>query len=262
MASLDKFRFNTITWDGDQSPELFSSWVEQTDNVVRALKNGPKVVEFLDYKLDRKVEVEATLPSYLAHDEDFSVPPALLDPRHEQHEAMMAGDNFQDIAHLLGAAQGELSAMGETPPMDSTSQASLNITSTSHRFELKSGLNYFTFLNSEERALDRYLFSLLQQNVKGSKQELLKHTKFPSYIQGMIVLHQHMDLARNTRKTKALDGVMKLDYRHDPQKFQVKAVSAIAEVLKAKCTIMEQNGQICCSHAASVALGMQTPSGL
>ena len=75
---------------------------------------------------------------------------------------MMAGDNFQDIAHLLGAAQGELSAMGETPPMDSTSQASLNITSTSHRFELKSGLNYFTFLNSEERALDRYLFSLLQ----------------------------------------------------------------------------------------------------
>ena len=32
---------------------------------------------------------------------------------------------------------------------------------------------------------------------------------------------------------------MKLDYRHDPQKFQVKAVSAIAEVLKAKCTIMD-----------------------
>ena len=239
MASLDKFKFNTITWDGDKSPEQFSSWVEQTDNVVRALKNGPKVVEFLDYKLDRKVEVEATLPSYLAHDEDFAVPPALLDPRHDQHAEMMAGDNFEDIAHLLGAAQGEFSSLGEMPPVDSTSQASLNLTSTSHRFELKSGLNYFTFLNAEERALDRYLFSLLQQNVQGSKRELLKHTKFPSYIQGMIVLHQHMDLARNTRKTKALDAVMKLDYRHDPQKFQVKAISAIGEVLKAKCTIMD-----------------------
>ena len=51
MASLDKFKINTITWDGDKSPEQFSSWVEQTDNVVRALKNGPKVVEFpADYK--------------------------------------------------------------------------------------------------------------------------------------------------------------------------------------------------------------------
>ena len=211
MASLDKFKFNTITWDGDGHPELSSSWVEQTDNVVRALKNGPKVIEFLDYKLDRKVEVEATLPSYLAHDDDFAVPAALLDPEHEQHNAMMAADNFEDIAYLMSPARGVPTSQGES---DDTSQASLNVTSTSHRFELKGGLNYFTFLNSEERAVDRYLFSLLQQNVKGTKQELLKHTKFPSYIQGMIVLHQHMDLARNTRKTKALDAVMKLSLIH------------------------------------------------
>ena len=62
---------------------------------------------------------------------------------------------------------------------------------------------YYAQLSPESRALDKMLYSTLKQIVRGSKQSLLQAVEYPSYIQGIIVLHKHCELSRINRKAQA-----------------------------------------------------------
>ena len=239
MGTLDRFKFTSIAWDGDKEPHKFQDFVLRYDDVVRSLQHGRRIVEFIDFKLDRAAKSVLTVPSYLARDDDFAPPEELTNPYHTEHKAAMAADDYDDIQHLLGDSPDAGNGDEDDANEDDVKSQAGSVTGTSTRFELRTGRNYYTFLNSKERALDAWLFSTLRQSVKGTKSTLLNSVQSPSYIQAMIVLHQHMDLARNTRKTAAMDAIEKLEYKQNPQKFQVQAVEAISEVLNSGVTIMD-----------------------
>ena len=62
---------------------------------------------------------------------------------------------------------------------------------------------------------------------------MLRCVPFPSYVLARIVLHKHMDISKNDRKTKAIARVDRLCYTGDPHTFQVEAVTALNEYFNA-----------------------------
>ena len=64
---------------------------------------------------------------------------------------------------------------------------------------LKAKKKYVDF-SAEKKALGGMLYNVLKMNVKGSKNEMLRHVAFPSYVQGMCVLYKHVDICAVGRK--------------------------------------------------------------
>ena len=76
-------------------------------------------------------------------------------------------------------------------------------------------------------------------NVKGTKNELLRHVSFPSYVQGMCILSKHIDICQTGRKTKAFDSMDELQFKGDIQQYQIEAVSKIQELFDSKANIVD-----------------------
>ena len=92
----------------------------------------------------------------------------------------------------------------------------------------QAGSNYMD-IPKASRVLDGMLYSVLLMNMKGTKSALLSYVKFPSYVLPRIVLHKHMDISRNERKTKAIAVVDMLSYNGDPHAFQVHAITSFRD---------------------------------
>ena len=117
----------------------------------------------------------------------------------------------------------------------------INPGSRSHgsNFRLKETGVYYSSLPEVSLKLDRQLYSLLKVSIKGTKQNLLKQVSFPSYVQGMIVLHRHCQLSHNQRKTEAMAEMERLKFKTNVHDWQVQAVSAFQELIDSGCTIMD-----------------------
>ena len=97
----------------------------------------------------------------------------------------------------------------------------------------------YTDFSAEEQALDGMLYNVLKMNVKGSKNEMLRHVSFPSYVQGMCVLYKHVDICAVGRKTMAFDKMDELQFKGDIQSYQIEAISAIQELFDSKANITD-----------------------
>ena len=65
---------SALTWDSDKNPNGFNHFVSQMDGMARNMKGGPELIEFADYKLDRKTVKESTVPTFISEDPDFDDP--------------------------------------------------------------------------------------------------------------------------------------------------------------------------------------------
>ena len=91
---------------------------------------------------------------------------------------------------------------------------------------------------AEEKALDSMLYNVLVMNVKGAKNEMLRHVAFPSYVQGMCVLYKHVDICAVGRKTFAFEKMDQLQFKGDIQSYQIDAINAIQELFDSKASIV------------------------
>jgi len=161
----------------------------------RVTQHDAPLGEWLDAKIGR-VRANNTMPSIFDNDPELV---GAVGIGHEESEA-------------AEAEEGESS---------SSSGTSGNTTYTLGQ----AGSNYMD-LPKASRILDGMLYNVLLMNVKGTKSALLRCVKFPSYVLARIVLHKHMDISRNERKTKAIAAVDMLSYNGDPHAFQVQAVTS------------------------------------
>ena len=201
MTSLDKFKLTAVTWDSDREPEKYSTWDYSTGSMTRATQHGAPLEDWFDAKIGR-VRANNTMPSI-----------------------------FENDPELAGAV-----GIGHTEPEEGV-EAEADTTSSSgtsgNSYTLgQAGSNYMD-LPKASRVLDGMLYNVLLMNVKGTKSALLRCVKFPSYVLARIVLHKHMDISRNERKTKAIAAVDMLSYTGDPHAFQVQAVTSFREYFDA-----------------------------
>ena len=214
MVSIDKFKLSSVTWDSDKNPTGFTKWMNDFGSLVASTEHGAILEAFLDQKLGREKHLATTVPSYISKDDDFA---AGEDPE-EEPEVPAEGAEAPEAE-----AQEVVSSSG--PPKMG-------------RGLLRAKKKYADF-TAEEKALDGMLYNVLKMNVKGTKNEMLRHVSFPSYVQGMCVLFKHVDICAVGRKTIAFEKMDQLQFKGDIQSYQIDAINAIQELFDSKANIVD-----------------------
>ena len=219
MASMEKFKLSALTWDSDKNPAGFNKWMMHFSSLVRATEHGPELEDFLDAKLDRRRSRHATVPSFIAEDDDFA-PVGLADTTNTSSVSADTTGNGDSGDSESGTVQTTSSGRG--------SGRALN----------KAGKKLHE-MDPKVQEFDQLLYNILSMNVKGTKNELLRHVSFPSYVQGMCILSKHIDICQTGRKTKAFDSMDELQFKGDIQQYQIEAVSKIQELFDSKANIVD-----------------------
>jgi hypothetical protein len=225
MAALEKLKISAVSWNGDTEPRNFYMWCEHMDSMVRSTRGGIPLIELLDSKLKRERSAVVATPSYLLEDPDFAPPRVSFSPRPPSEGAprgTAADSGDTSSVATPGAGTGPASAIG-----------------SGNTGYLTLGQHHLAFsdLPQESRELDAMLYNVLLMNVKGSKNGLLLSVTFPSYIQGMIILHKHMDLSRLDRIMNAFAELQKLSFQGDVAQFQTQFMSLERELDNCKANI-------------------------
>ena len=216
MVSIDKFKLSAVTWDSDKNPTGFTKWMSEFSSLVASTEHGATLEKFLDEKLDRRKHTRVTVPSFITTDDDFLddlAPDEVPDAEEEDEENAQSG--VEEVASHTGVPA--------TP---------------GGRSLCRSSKRYSGF-TAEEKALDAMLYNVIRMNVKGSKNEMLRHVSFPSYVQGMCVLYKHVDICAVGRKTSAFDKMDDLQFKGDIQAYQIEAIASIQELFDSKANIVD-----------------------
>jgi hypothetical protein len=190
MVSIDKFKLSSVVWESDKNPNGFTKWMNDFGSLVASTEHVAVLESFLDQKLGREKHLAATVPSYISKDDDFAVGEV-----EEEEDPAPAEDAEDEEAE----AQEVVSSSG--PPKLG-------------RGLLRAKKKCIDF-SAEEKALDGMLYNVLKMNVKGTKNEMLRHVSFPSYVQGMCVLYKHVDICSVGRKIIAFEKMDQLQFKGD-----------------------------------------------
>ena len=98
---------------------------------------------------------------------------------------------------------------------------------------MRSKGSYFK-LSDGARALDRMLYAVLRQLVKGSKSIILESCAWPSYIQGMCLLTKHCEINKINRIDQAFHGVDTLEQKDEAQTWATTAITRVQELLASR----------------------------
>ena len=122
MASLDKYKLSSVTWDSDKEPGRFVQFMMLMSAMVRAIAHGSEIEDFLDKKLGRQKHIAVSTPSFLSNDPEFRRPDG---PAGQPADDAASVSNQQPQPPLLGQS-----------PLQRRMQASSS-TSASSRSTLK-----------------------------------------------------------------------------------------------------------------------------
>ena len=168
--------------------------------LLNPLKKGDILENFLDEKLKRVAKHSSLMSKVLLDDADFhnDAITAIID------EAEKSSTSILVTTQTLGTASAE------------------------HKYK---------DFDLETIELDQRLYSVLQQCIKGSRAAILEQVICPSYVQAVIVFHQHLNLSASDRKVRALDSISTLRFSGDTHLYQIEATKRIRELMDSRCTM-------------------------
>lgn len=217
-TEVDKIKIKFEVWHCDKDVNGFMEFMESTEAVVRSVKYGNEIEDYLDKKLDRLMYQATLISAIIEEDPDFAEP-ADVDATGDPTDPTTA-----QVTRKLFSSPGTIRSVES---LRAASQRTDTLPSAGSYFNLSPGA----------LALDRMLYSVLRTLVIGSKAVLIRCIKRQSYIQGMCLLHRHCDITRNDRIAKAFDDVDKLSFKGDAQEWATTAISSVRELYASKASI-------------------------
>ena len=228
MAEIHRLKLRFQEWQSDKEPNGLSNFETGMSAVITSLSYGEEVEQYLDIKADRRVSRPMLISSLIVSDPDFALPvDAIGDPK------LPKDQDPQTVSRSL-FTPAVRSSKG-TPATVRTLE-SLRVAANTTAV-MKSAGNYFTCLSEGARKLDRMLYSVLKQLVKGSKSVILDGVSFPSYIQGICLMRKHCDINKNDRLQRAFNGVENIELKTDAMEWATTSMVRIRELLDSRAGI-------------------------
>ena len=196
MASLGSIKVQHILWDSDKDPFGFNQWLSEFSDMVRALKGGEVLELFLDEKLKRLMRHASMVSKILLDDGDFL---------------------NEEVTKALAEAK-------------SSSASIVTTTKTLGEATVK-----YSDFSAEVVTLDKQLYSVMRQCIKGSRKAIIENVVVHSYVQAVCVFHQHINLSASDRKIRALESLSTLKYTGDTHLFQIESTKRIKELMDSRC---------------------------
>ena len=241
MASIDKFKLSTITWDSDANPNGFYVWQENFSSMVKSTLHGAELEEFLDSKLGRNT-APTHVPSFILDDPDFDEGETITVSASQQGVAR-EDDNEQELessTQVPEENQSESQAQSQAP-----SKAFTAMTGASHMTQFSLGRHKVPYkkLSKGARELDCILYNIYRTAIKGTKQQLCRHVKKPSYVQAVCVLDKHMGLSKFQRIMAAFNAMDTVSYTGDAGLFLTQFMAGKRELDTCNASVQHY---LCC----------------
>ena len=212
-GDLDKLKLRFIEWLSDKDD--FVHWMRSVTAVVRSIRHGDELEDWLDVKLDRSTFQPMMVSAVITEDPDFAMP-AQVDGIGDPLPPETVTRTLFDSPRTVRSVQ--------------------SLRATNQTAALPSAGSYYS-LSTGARHLDRMLYSILRGLIKGSKAVLLDCTHIQSYVQGMCIIFKHCDINRNDRISRAFDGVDGLKYGGDAQMWATSCILKVRELFASKASI-------------------------
>ena len=201
LAEVDRLKLKFEEWYSDKEPYGLVPFMASMSSVITSLRHGDEVEDFLDKKTDRRIFKPMMVSSIITDDPDFQIPLDSIG-----NPVLPKNVNPGTVTRNLFSPHTP--GTGTVHSMQSLRSAA-NTTTV-----LKSAGSYY-HLSEGARNLDRMLYAVLRQLIKGSKAIILDSVSFPSYIQGICLLVKHCEINKNDRIQKAFQGIDNIELK-DP----------------------------------------------
>ena len=89
----------------------------------------------------------------------------------------------------------------------------------------------------EHKALDRRLYSYLDQSISGNKRTVLKATSVRSWVQAWGLLHKEMGASTMKRKTDLLHQLISIPYSGPPEKYKQQLIHLVENIYQANISV-------------------------
>lgn len=211
-SDIERLKLKFETWNSDRDD--FILWMNSVTAVVRSLKHGAELEDWLDRKLERNLFQAMMVSAIISDDPDFQ--------RKQQVDSI--GDPIQTVTKSL---------FQETPRTIRSVQSLRAHQSLSTG---KSAGSYWD-LPQGSLTLDRTLYSVLLGLVKGSKRVLIECTEIQSYVQGMVLLQRHTEILRNDRIARAFEGLDTLKYKSNAQEWATLCITRVRELFASRASM-------------------------
>ena len=210
---IDKIKLKFEPWHCDKNPHDFVTFMESMSAVIRSVKHGNELEDYLDVKLERGTYQPMMISAILEADPDFEEPDTVTDPDYATARRLFTSSTPTTVRSVES--------------LRAASQKTDTLPSAGSYFKLSTGA-----LN-----LDRMLFSVLLTLVIGSKAVLVRCVKRQSYIQGMCLLFKHCDITRNDRIAQAFEKIDAMKYSGDAQAWATMAIGRVRELFASQASI-------------------------
>jgi len=111
MASLGSYKLSPAQhWDSDSNPYGFNDWIKEMSSLVRTLKKGDILENFLDEKLKRVAKHSSLMSKVLLDDEDFhnDAITAIIGEAEKSSTSILVTHEEDQGAHGLSLHDGRL----------------------------------------------------------------------------------------------------------------------------------------------------------
>jgi hypothetical protein len=237
MAQLERLKLSATVWESDKDPTGFNQWLDTVSALVRATEDGEPLEDFIQHKTGRVTFQRGNVPSFLLEDDDFNDD----DPIASDRSSFTTRDTRDPTtSDTVDPNDVPLSAL--FPPASPLARRAAARSTVTRLFpgssatpgvgrrDLQKAPTAYRDLPDRSKQLDRLLYNVLKMIVKGSKASMLDCVMKPSYVQGVIVLINHMDISKFDRITAAIFRMDRLQYNGDVHAFQIEATQAFKEV--------------------------------
>ena len=212
---LDKLKLKFEPWFSDR--DEFTAWMNSVTAVVRSLKHGDELENWLDVKLDRGGFQAMMVSAIITDDPDFALPmsgaqPEASDPDPGTVTRTLFSETPRTVRSVHSLRTANLSAPARTA-------------------------GSFYNLSVGAQNLDRLLYSIIRGLVKGSKSVLLECTQIQSYAQGMCLLQKHCEIARNDRIKCAFEALDGMKYKANAQEWASTCIKRTRELFASRASM-------------------------
>ena len=238
MASIEKMKMSSQFHDSDKDRNGTEAWLRRLVNTVGATPHGSIIHAFVLWKLDWQPFQPVTVSSTILNDPSFSssdLQPAKVIAIEEVDDDDENGLDPVQISSPSGIAEALEAAAAADTAAGRATKARVLVKNTRYTEEEL----HFDNWPEKSKELDKALYHVLVHILKGSLNSLLAYVSRPSFVQAVVTLVEHLNLAESNRKTSALEGMFQLKHKGDVQRWELDCMKLIKELFESKCTIMD-----------------------
>ena len=238
-------KFKDCQYDSDKSPGTLRQWIGLIGNLVRNIKNGTPIENFLDHYLGRDPCAPAVQPGFL-EDSALSLAimgepePSTIGTAPKIVPGIPVDDGLPEDEAKSPESFGNKTTVpppgkGQEQPFQDIGEGDEGVT----KFEKQMYPKVYAELSQQSRDLDMLLYNTISTIVTGNMLKVISDLRGDNarYTFAIIAMWKHANLAAANRRLMAMNTMSSLQFHGDAGKWKIEFNDRVREVYESGATL-------------------------